>query len=100
MRPPRTKTTKVAEYSRDNSCIYTVHPTWDAKTNAMSEPIMTVVLSLHDIMTAQNEIQNKFHRRTWGINAEVLETSRKCWLTFCKSIYEITMDSSDRFMTK
>lgn len=61
MRLPKTKTTKVVEYSKDNSCIYTVNSTQDAKPNAMREPIMTAVLSLRDIMTAQNEIQNKFH---------------------------------------
>lgn len=100
MRPPKTKTTEVAKYSKDNSCIYTVHSPWDAKTNAMREPIVTAVLTLHDIMTAQNEIQNKFHWDTWGVNAELLETPRQCWLRFCKSIYGITMDMSDRFMTK
>lgn len=54
MRPPRTTKPKNAEHPRDNS-FYTVHPTWDTETNAMREPIMTVVLSLHDAMPVQNE---------------------------------------------
>lgn len=55
MRSPRTTKPKNAEHPRDNSSFYTVHPTWDTETNVMREPIMTVFLWPHDVMTDQNE---------------------------------------------
>lgn len=55
MRPPRTTKPKIAVHPRDNSSFYIVHPTQDTETNVMREPIMTVFLSPHDVMTVQNE---------------------------------------------